>query len=148
MFNLGLHYVKITILKSYILYNKVGFTCLRTNFVWEFFWEILFVPFPKPGWLYHWLPIWLHRWFLHYWLRAVGRVSMLAGRGGGWVKMSTIMVGRRRKFFLKNQMIQNINDPKSHICNSFFENIIFAHTFQWTSSQFFCSRFSSRKSQS
>ena len=47
-------------------------------------------------------------------------------------------------------MIQNLN-----ICNSFLENIIsracnlfiFIHTHQWTSSEFFYSRFSSRKFQ-
>ena len=52
---------------------------------------------------------------------------------------------------------QNINDSKSHICNSFFENIIsrvynffmFIHTFQCISSEsFFNFRMSSWKSQS
>ena len=65
-------------------------------------------------------------------------------------------VGRRRKIKKKNlaktpqsspkkrNLDQNINDSKSHIWNSFFENIIsaysvfiFVHTFQWTSSFFF-----------
>ena len=62
-------------------------------------------------------------------------------------------VGRRRKIGKKNlaktpqsspkkrNLDQNINDSKSHIWNSFFENIIsaysvfiFVHTLQWTSS--------------
>ena len=52
-------------------------------------------------------------------------------------------------------MDQNINDSKSHLWNSFFENRLFrecnlfisVHPCQWTSSKFFNFRSSSRKSQ-
>ena len=65
--------------------------------------------------------------------RVVGSSFMV----GGWVKMSASK---------KRNLDQNINDSKSHIWNSFFENIfqyraynffMLVHTFQWTLSEFF-----------
>ena len=76
--------------------------------------------------------------------RAVGSSFMV----GDWVKMSAIMVGWRRKIWLKKSpkkriLDQNINYSKTHIWNSFFfflkilfqvwayNFFIFIHMLQW-----------------
>ena len=89
-----------------------------------------------------------------------GRRKLFFGRGGGgWVKMSATMFDRRRKIKKKTpqaapqkrNLDQNINDPKSHICN-FFKRILFrAYNFirpvPVDIIRFFYSRIYSRKSQ-
>ena len=55
-----------------------------------------------------------------------GRRKLFYGGGGGWIKMSVAMVGRSPKTKSSSQkrnLDQNIDDSKSHITNSFFENI-------------------------
>ena len=82
-------------------------------------------------------------------------------------KMLATMVDRRKKYLKKHwlkcskavpqktKIGSNINDSKSHIWNSFYENIIsgmqlfiFVQTFQRTYQSFFNFRFFNRKSQS
>ena len=88
------------------------------------------------------------------------------GEGGGWVKMSAITFNRRRKLKKKKDWLkrpkavpikwnvnQNINDSKSRICNSFFENIISGIKFNShvpvdVIKGFFYSRFCCRKPRS
>ena len=82
--------------------------------------------------------------------------KLFYGGGGGEarVKMLAAMIDQRRKIkknigwnalkqsSIKLNLDQNINDFKSHICNSLFRKYYFGrttlvHTFQWTSSQLF-----------
>ena len=65
-------------------------------------------------------------WFQGYSPRGLRKLFHGGGGGGGgdWVKISATMVGRHSP--KERNLNQNINDSKSYIWNSFFENVISA----------------------